>query len=239
MKEFFETGFRQIVRRFALLTIILLIHFLAFLWFIQDSYADWHSRSLKPSKLTVSLLSAHETVSHQLRKPMIPGRPPQIAIFVTPETTPTREVEPAAPDVNAASGAKAAGAGCALAKDISHSIATDFAAMAELRALPPSIRTSADAVLLWNGQWTLPDGGSDGIDPRALRRVIEQAVAESPIECRLAMNIGPQFVQVAEENRTVMVVIGSGRWRWTDLLDPAFDAVTQSLPWVIEQGIDR
>lgn len=121
----------------------------------------------------------------------------------------------------AASQASVAASGCALARDAGDAIQQSVAAMAELDALPPTIRTSADAVMLWNGEWldqgAMPQMGDSG----SLRRVVEQVVADAPVECRDAEAIGPVFIPIPERDHTVMIVIGSGTWRWASLLAPA------------------
>lgn len=93
--------------------------------------------------------------------------------------------------------------------------------MAEIDALPPDVRTSADAILLWNGQWL--DPGATSADPNkgSLRRVVEGIVAGMPGECRGVPERGPQFIPVPKGDRTVMIVIGSGAWHWDDMIPPS------------------
>ena len=110
--------------------------------------------------------------------------------------------------------------GCAVAAMLGRAIETDPAALAALLALPPEARTTADAVLVWNGTW-LPAPLADGTDSlNGIRQIIEQSFAASPPECVEATIAGPQFIPVAADNRTIMLVVGTGSWRWKDLVEP-------------------
>lgn len=146
-----------------------------------------------------------------------PARPTAPAP-VAATTEPSIAVDPTLPTAaDAGTGAGAMIGGCALAHDLGVAIARDPLAMAELDSLPVGVRSSADAVMLWNGQWldiALPPGLAGG----ATRRVTEQVVSAAASDCREAQISGPQFVPVPEAGRTVMIVIGSGNWRWAELL---------------------
>ena len=51
-----------------------------------------------------------------------------------------------------------------------------------------------------------------------LHSAIERIVAAAPAQCRDEEIIGPVFVPIPEGERTTMLAIGSGVWRWSDLL---------------------
>ena len=122
------------------------------------------------------------------------------------------------------------GAGCGMAGVVGRAIAADPAAMAALAAVPAGVRTDADAVMLWNGGW-LDVGGAPPLsllptmfqsDPlSALKQTVVAALAASPPDCRDLSVSGPQLIPIVEPGRTTMLVIGSGIWKWTDLIDPA------------------
>ena len=70
-------------------------------------------------------------------------------------------------------------------------------------------------------------------DPLApLKQTVVTALAAAPPECSALGVAGPQLIPIAEPSRTTMLVIGSGMWKWTDLIDPAVmspdDAVAAS-----------
>ena len=97
--------------------------------------------------------------------------------------------------------------------------------MAELAALPPGVRSGADAVMLWNGKWfdqqiPVPAPTATGAVSinSSLRLAIEKMVIAAPAECRDEAMVGPVFVPIPEGDRTTLLAIGSGAWRWSDLL---------------------
>lgn len=117
------------------------------------------------------------------------------------------------------------GEGCSVSSAVSAALIADKDAMAELAALPPEVRSDADAVMLWNGAWL-------DVDPEAqaqmasspipaLKRVVRDAVLALPVKCQIVETTGPQLIPIPEPGRTTMVVIGSGVWRWANLLEPA------------------
>jgi hypothetical protein len=97
--------------------------------------------------------------------------------------------------------------------------------MAALAALPVGLRTEADAVMLWNGSWQ-PDNApvlasftaSEGpLEP--VKNVVLTALNASPADCLNVEIIGPQIIPVQEPGRTTMLVVGSGVWRWSSVVD--------------------
>ena len=127
------------------------------------------------------------------------------------------------------------GTGCAVATAIGAALADDEDAMSELAALPAGLRTDADAVRLWNGAWldaaaVEPGGQSLAAQIPELRRAVTTAVLALPEQCRNVEVRGPQLIPITETGRTTMVVIGSGQWRWSNLLEtPLPEAQDQSL----------
>jgi hypothetical protein len=104
--------------------------------------------------------------------------------------------------------------------------------------LPPGIRTEADAVMLWNGGWIDVGGAPTAApmpvtvqkllppilqnDPLApLKQTVVAAIAAVPPVCQDLGVTGPQLIPIAEPGRTTMLVIGSGMWKWTELINPA------------------
>jgi hypothetical protein len=156
---------------------------------------------------------------------------------------PALDAAPSAPGSSASegSGATAAG-GCQLAEAVGAAILTDGAAMAELDALPPQARTQADAVMLWDGRWQQsasavpPHSAAPANGPiltlSQLRRVVEQEIHKAETECRDAIVNGPRFIALPGARRTIIIVVGSGQWRWGDLLRPdqAFEPLTRDPP---------
>ena len=70
----------------------------------------------------------------------------------------------------------------------------------------------------------------------ALKRVVTDTVLALPAECQEVQTAGPQLIPIPEPGRTTMVVIGSGLWRWSSLLEPPIDPGTTGLT---NQSIDE
>lgn len=128
------------------------------------------------------------------------------------------------------------GGGCDVMSHVQRAVEDDPDALRDLASLPAGVRTEADAVLLWDGKWMPSAQLLSAGSPRALRHAVEQAVVEAPAACLDEPVTGPRFVPIATEGVTVMLVIGSGEWRWLDLLvdtelnDPCLDNSTSCHP---------
>ena len=212
--------------RLALLTAVIAAHLLLILWLMARTPIV-PLMPARGSALIMVGLSSEDGIEVEPSRPAqqhsaaarAPVPPPLIAL---------PSLIPAAFDAMAMADAKASGGGgCQLAGEVAAAILANPAAMAELAALPPGVRSDADAVMIWNGGWagqTL-DTGPQGATPvgesaTGLRSLIEQTVAASSAQCRATALTGPVLVPIAEAGRTTMLAIGSGVWRWGDLLSP-------------------
>ncbi len=101
---------------------------------------------------------------------------------------------------------------------IGRAIEADPEAMRVLAALTPDLRTEADAIMLWNGGWSRASVYPGGKIADPLRQLVMREIAAAPIECREGGMVGPQLIAVADRGRTAMLAVGSGVWRWADLL---------------------
>ena len=221
-------------RRAAVLLLVIAGHLLLLLWFITRPAV------LQPAPVRSSAMILVELPDGGQPAPPAP-RPIATARVVEPLPMPAVPIVLPSP-LPAASAAgetepsgDAGSSGCHLSDDTATAIRQDPAAMAELAALPPGLRTQADAVMIWNGRW-LGDNGSPSLMPYVppfvpgLQRVVSALIAGAPAECRDAVETGPVFLAIPETGRTTMLVIGSGSWRWADLLSPADEPLpTQKL----------
>ncbi len=213
----------DLARRVTLLLAVVALHLLLILWLASSPPSKGVTPPPVANVFTVPLSSAHGATVQPLQKKMAPPPTPRLPALIVPAKLPTADTSLSPAAVIASPGAETAAAGCALARDAGQAIGQDPAAMAELAALPPDVRTSTDAVMLWNGQWLDLGVMPTGIDTGALRRVVEQVAANAPAECLDAEANGPQFIPIPEGNRTVMIVVGSGAWHWSDLIAPSTD----------------
>lgn len=113
------------------------------------------------------------------------------------------------------------GGGCDLGETIRTRLLSDAAALRELTNYPVTDRSVANAIQLWNGDWLAgaQDTGAPALPE--VRDVIFAAVAEAPDACRAAPLQGPRFVFLTAPGTTPLVlVMGSGDWRWGDLRAP-------------------
>lgn len=206
-------------RRGGVLMLVLAAHLLVVLFLVLARRVP----DARPVQATLQLLSLRNT----------PGAPakPAAARSVTPappKPTPapvTLPTPPPPPVIGLAAGGEVVGAsvgvdgGCAMPTAIAKAIEGNPAAIAALQALPPEVRSKADAVMIWDTDWLRAPAsdGSDGLLP--VRQVIEQVFAASAPQCIEVPVTGPQFIPVTVSDRTVMLVVGSGNWAWKNLLD--------------------
>ncbi len=131
--------------------------------------------------------------------------------------------------------------GCAMGAKVMAAIIADPLAMQALAELPLEARSEADAVMLWNGDWfgaaaPAPPSFFDIFDPEpngpveVLKAVVVKTVTESSPECQMATLTGPQLIPIPEQDRTTMLVIGSGVWAWASLLAPPPSLAEPVLP---------
>lgn len=146
-----------------------------------------------------------------------PPAPPQPEPPVELPQLPTLDPLPA-PAAQASDSSAVGGGGCALAITIGRAIEADPEAMRALVALTPDLRTAADAVMLWNGDWSRAAIYPGGVIAEPLRQLVLREIAAAPVECRESGVIGLQLIPVADRGRTAMLAVGSGVWRWADLL---------------------
>jgi hypothetical protein len=71
------------------------------------------------------------------------------------------------------------------------------------------------AIMLWNGDW-VRSGGQDGKGLSAVREAVMWEVAFAPAACRNRPVHGLVLLSLADG--TTRFAIGSGDWRWSDLL---------------------
>ena len=141
-----------------------------------------------------------------------------------PPTLPSRVAQPQRvvreiqfsdqPDANA----QGAVGGCAPLPLIAQALVADPAALAAVRDAPPETRSVADAVVLWNAGWAAAASTPD-MPLAPARSVIEQSLRSLPDDCLDEPIAGPRLVPVANGDRTMFMVIGSGNWTWRQLLD--------------------
>ena len=208
-------------RRIALLVSIIAVHFLIIAWLMTHAVPE-KARAAGRETITSISLSPGDRASAPPQKPV---QRPRVAVRkpVPPPLIAMPSISALAPDTVGDAGVAGGGHVCQLSADAAAAIQHDPMAMAELAALPPGVRSGADAVMLWNGKWF--DQGTPVPEPTgpvstngSLRLAIEKMVVAAPAACRDEAMVGPVFVPIPEGDRTTLLAIGSGAWRWSDLL---------------------
>lgn len=218
-------------RRAALMVAIIAAHLVLALWILLGGSSFAPVR--KPQSLTAIDISINvPKPDAPAKKAVVPPVPDKRKVALLP----TKVTVEAAPPPASGSGS---GSGCSVATAVAAALIADKPAMEELAALPAEVRSEADAVMLWNGTWLDVTPGAQ--QPLALmqiptqpqpqtllqthtlipelKRVVTDTVLALPAECQGVETAGPQLIPIPEPGRTTMVVIGSGVWRWSDLIE--------------------
>ena len=229
---------RFYLRRSALLLAIAAAHLLI-LWLallLTGFTGRPQPRSRTLAVFDVSQVDTPDTPAKPAKQVQVSKIRPQLLV-------PTR-ITIDAPPAAAGSGT---GQGCGMAGVLAKGISENPEAMAAVAALPREVRSETDAVMLWNGTWLEPSqsealagvplvSAMTGQDPvTVLKTKILATLAAAPAECREVESLGPQLIPISELGRTTMLVIGSGAWRWSSLLEPEVDPLAapdadQSVP---------
>lgn len=207
-------------------------------------------QSLKAIDFSVEVRKADAPAKKAIVRPV----PNKKQLALSPKKVP---VEAAAPPASGSG----SGSGCSVASAVGTALIADEPAMAELAALPAEVRSDTDAVMLWNGSWLGVAPEAQQTQEQAqmqsqapapapaqtfsliptltqipeLKRVVTDTILALPVECQGVETAGPQLIPIPEPGRTTMVVIGSGLWRWSDLIelpvaDPADNQLVEGLP---------
>lgn len=151
--------------------------------------------------------------------PVAPTDPNPLASPAPPSAEP--EPEPSTQDLEALAAFQPRSAQgdpqapCALAEALAHDLQTSPLAQQGLERLPRAARSVANAVQLWDGRWNAEMAGGP-----LLRGLIEREIAAAPPACAHQVNQGPIFLLAAQNAATIVLVLGSGEWRWGDLIAP-------------------
>jgi hypothetical protein len=114
-----------------------------------------------------------------------------------------------------AAGSGGGGRPCDMALRLQSALRADprvQAAVAEARA-----QGTGRALFLWNGDW-IRSRGQEGEGLAAVREAIMWEVAFAPEACRAEPVHGLVLFSMNDSPGSAGVVVGSGAWRWTDLL---------------------
>jgi len=151
--------------------------------------------------------------------PLAAIEPKLVALAVTVEPPPLEVEGEAVSKTASPTMTGLSGAGCALSDQVQAALRTSPAVAAALAAMPRSVRSVADATLLWDGRWADagPMGGTAVAAP--IRAAVAGALRTASTECLAAPLAGPRFLYVATADGTRVLALGSGDWSWSQVLD--------------------
>ena len=124
--------------------------------------------------------------------------------------------------------ARPAVGGCSIEPLVQESLRGDAGVRASLASVPRDQLSISYAIQLWDGDWAhLATAGGEDVSA-SIRTVVAEAVDSAPQRCRNQLNEGPRFFIVPGGDNTVtVVVLGSGSWRWRDLLPPRRSSISE------------
>lgn len=118
--------------------------------------------------------------------------------------------------------ALAEGETCQLTLWVQNALSNDLSVRAALSAIPRESRSIANAIMLWNGGW-VETRSVTAAQSRPIREAIVQGVAGAPLACRDETLHGPLLIAVPDRFGTTLLAVGSGVWKWSDLLPEDFE----------------
>lgn len=131
-----------------------------------------------------------------------------------------RKMSAAAANVAPDSAATSAPAGqCGTLDLVTRAIVADPVAVAAVIDAPPETRSIAEAIVMWNAGWSnFATSAESPLNPTRL--VVEQSLASVEDLCLDEPIAGPRLIPipVADSQRTMFLVFGSGNWTWRELL---------------------
>lgn len=162
---------------------------------------------VKPTSMTVLSLAKEKTAAAP--PPSLPSKQPsEKKVVAVPSISTT-------PDIAAA---EASASGCAILEDVTKAIVEDPTAVSAVVQAPSDTRSVADAIVMWNAEWSDPTATYDGpLEP--VRRAVVQSLSGLDETCLEEPVIGPRFIPVPQGDRTLFLVFGSGDWKWKQLVE--------------------
>lgn len=117
------------------------------------------------------------------------------------------------PSTTGAPGAEA----CPTLDAITKALIADRAAVDQVLAAPPETRSIADAIIVWNSDWSAATTTVDA-PLGEVRAAVLQSLGETADHCLDEPIAGPRLIPIPAGSGTVFLVFGSGNWRWRQLL---------------------
>lgn len=133
------------------------------------------------------------------------------------EAAPATESGPELSDAQLAGAASAGSGGAGGACDMAGRVQSALRKDPLVRAAVAG--SAGGATLVWNGDW-VQSRGEDGKGLAAVREAIMWEIAFAPQACRAQAVRGLVLISLNQAAGAPRLAIGSGEWRWSDLLAP-------------------
>lgn len=176
---------------------------------------------IPPAVLESRSASAMDSLELDLRPVVAPETIDLAALDLPAEETSSLDLSDAPserPPLPAA--AVAAAQACEITGALQQSLPQSESVQLAIAQIPRTARSVADAVMLWDGVWR--DGDALGRDTAVspIRYAVLDALAHASANC-LARDVqGPRFIAITMGASTTVLTLGSGIWRWGDLIGP-------------------
>lgn len=210
------------------------------LWALLNAHTD-PPRPIEPEPISVALVEAPPAVAVAAPSaaappsPVEPPPPPRNLARparVRPEIEPLPAGEGRAADQGvelseaqlagaATAGSGAPGRPCDMARRLQAALRRDpliQSAVADA-SRARAAGSAGKALFVWNGDW-IRSYGQDGNGLAAVREAIMWEVAFAPEACRAEPVHGLVLISLNDGPGSARLVVGSGDWRWSDLLHP-------------------
>ena len=235
----FYAAAAQVRRRHLLVPVILLVHLLLIALLL-----------LSPTTVAVAPAIASPLAVFDVQSPTQepaaaePEPEPQPEELVMPQPRIEIEVELAAAPpqpVFDAIAAERAGFGttCDVADTLARAFTENELLKRQLARVGPRSRSVANAIMFWDGNWVNVPGAPPEDAVATLRRGILEGVRAAPPECLAQDVAGPRFISVDSSTGTIVLVVGSGNWRWEQLLAAEQDMSGSTIPAPADAGPRR
>lgn len=154
-------------------------------------------------------------VSLAAESPAQPAPPPKLPSKMIDHTEPPEEVAMSDQPDSTATGAPTAG--CATLEVLTNALMADRAVVDAIHRAPLEARSISGAVVMWNAGWSDTARTIDA--PLGLvRAVAERSLHSVDPGCLEEEVAGPRLVLIPIGDNTMIVVFGSGIWRWRELI---------------------
>jgi hypothetical protein len=228
---------RSAKRRNVLTAGVSLIGHAAAVFVLLSAHRDT-PRLAEPQPMAVQLVDARpvaEVVTPPAPAPPAPVEPPPPPRnIIKPKPAPRSDVRPIPADEGptgegvelsdaevasaATVGSGPSGRPCDMARRLQAALRKDAQVQAAIADARGS-RGASKALFVWNGDW-IRSNGQDGAGLAALREAIMWEVGFAPEACRSEPVHGLVLLSLNDAPGGARVVVGSGAWRWSDLLRP-------------------